>query len=113
VAWLLGDALNAHDPEQKLSRELLSDSQIAARLGGVPHFRREGKTLVATVETEGFLKGLAIVNRVAEAAERLDHHPDVLLTWPRVTFTLMTHDRGGITDWDFKLAAEIERCLEP
>ena len=101
--------MTAHDPG--VSRELLSDAQVAERLKQTPHFHREAKALVATVETGAFLKGLELVNRVAPVAEQMDHHPDVLLTWPRVTFTLTTHDRGGITGWDFKLAVEIERLL--
>ncbi len=95
----------------RLSRETLSDPEIAGRLRAVPHFRREGKALVATIELPDFKSGLALVNRVGEAAERLDHHPDVLLTWGKVTFTLFTHDRGGITEWDFELARQIETCL--
>ena len=101
--------MSAHDPG--VSRELLSDAQVAEGLRRTPHFRREGKALVATIETESFLKGLELVNQIAPIAEQMDHHPDVQLTWPRVTFTLMTHDRGGITRWDFRLAAEIERLL--
>jgi 4a-hydroxytetrahydrobiopterin dehydratase len=101
--------VSAQDP--RIPRELLTDVQVIERLRRFPHFRREGKSIVATVETQSFMKGLALVNRVAEAAERLDHHPDVLLTWPKVTFTLSTHDRGGITEWDFKLADEIEKLI--
>ena len=59
---------------------------------------------VATNRTSSFT-----ATRVADLAEKAGHHPDVLLTYPRVTMSLTTHDAGGLTDKDFALAAEIER----
>ena len=47
--------------------------------------------------------------RVALAAEKLDHHPDWANVWNRVTVDLTTHDAGGLTELDFRLAAEMNR----
>ena len=47
--------------------------------------------------------------RVALAAEKLDHHPDWSNVWNRVTVELTTHDAGGLTELDFRLAAEMNR----
>ena len=55
-----------------------------------------------------FLDGIAGVQRVAEAAERADHHPDIDIRWRTVTFALATHSEGGITDKDVELAREID-----
>ena len=41
-------------------------------------------------------------------AEAADHHPDVKINYTRITFSCSTHDQGGVTDKDFKLAAQIE-----
>jgi 4a-hydroxytetrahydrobiopterin dehydratase len=51
---------------------------------------------------------IRLVNRVAELAEKANHHPDILINYDKVTFTLITHDAGGITQRDFDLAARID-----
>ena len=45
-------------------------------------------------------------------AERVDHHPDILVRYNKVTLTLSTHDAGGITAKDFDLAAACNRLFE-
>jgi 4a-hydroxytetrahydrobiopterin dehydratase len=55
-----------------------------------------------------FAEALAFVNKVAEIAERRDHHPDILFGWGFAEFSLITHDRGGLTDFDFAVAKEID-----
>lgn len=56
-----------------------------------------------------FLTALAFVNRVAEVAEREQHHPDLLLTWGKVRVEIWTHSVGGLSESDFVLAAKIDR----
>jgi len=51
---------------------------------------------------------IRLVNRVAELAETANHHPDILINYDKVTFTLITHYAGGITRRDFDLAASID-----
>ena len=54
---------------------------------------------------------VAAITRVGFAAEAADHHPDVTMSWKRVTFSLTTHDAGGLTEKDFALAHKIEALL--
>jgi 4a-hydroxytetrahydrobiopterin dehydratase len=90
---------------------LLSDSEIEARLAG-GEWRWEGETIVREWKLADFGAALAFVNRVGEAAEAMNHHPDILLHgWNRVTLTLCTHSQGGLTDADFELAARIDRLV--
>ena len=63
------------------------------------------------VQAATFLDGIALVNRVAEAAEARDHHPDIDIRWTTVTFTLPTHAEGGLPARDLDLAAEIDRLV--
>ena len=56
-----------------------------------------------------FAKALAFVNRVGAIAERINHHPDILLGWGKARVTTWSHDADGITDRDWALAREIER----
>ena len=55
-----------------------------------------------------FLHGIEFVQKVAEIAEANDHHPDITINYTRVTFSCSTHDAGGVTEKDFKLADNIE-----
>lgn len=55
-----------------------------------------------------FMRGLLFVERVAGLAEAANHHPDIALTYPLVLIQLTTHDSGGLTEKDFKLAKEID-----
>ncbi len=59
----------------------------------------------------GFLDGIEAVRRVAERAEAADHHPDIDIRWRTVTFVLVTHSEGGITDKDVAMAREIDALL--
>jgi 4a-hydroxytetrahydrobiopterin dehydratase len=61
----------------------------------------------AIYATGDFATGLTFVNRVAEAAEEANHHPDITLTYPAVHIRLHSHDSGGVTGRDIALAARI------
>ena len=62
--------------------------------------------LERTLEFASFPEAIAFVNRLAELAEREDHHPDLHIDYRRVTVRWTTHSAGGITDRDRALAAE-------
>ena len=55
-------------------------------------------------------QGDQIVNQVAKIAEQADHHPDILISFRKVTLSLSTHDEGGITQKDFSLAEQLEEA---
>lgn len=91
---------------------LLSESQIQERLVTVDGWEKTDvggqPGIMKNFKTGNFMKGLAFVTQVAVLAEKADHHPDVILTYPRVTLQLTSHDVGGLTERDFALAAEID-----
>lgn len=58
---------------------------------------------------ENFAEALAFVNKVAEIAEKYDHHPDITFGWGYAEFAIITHDRQGLTDFDFTVAKEIDK----
>ncbi len=61
---------------------------------------------------EDFAQALAFVNRVGEAAESTNHHPDILLHgWNKVRLELSTHSEGGLTEADFDMAARFDRLV--
>ena len=72
-------------------------------------WRREGEALVRELKFDDFAGAMAYVNRVADLAEEVNHHPDILVHgWNRVRLTLTTHSAGGLTDNDFQMARKID-----
>ena len=93
-------------------RTKLSEETISERLRRTPMWHREGLTIVRDLEVENFAAALALVNRIGEVAEALDHHPDILLHgWNKIRLSVTTHDTGGLTERDFELAARVEELL--
>jgi len=86
----------------------LSDAEIDQRLRGLDGWQREGPAIRKEYKHSGFAEAIAFVNRVAGLAEAADHHPDILINYDRVTLTLTSHDAGGLTERDFRLAAGID-----
>ena len=87
---------------------LLDDGDIAARLEG-SEWRREGDEIVRDFKFGDFAEAMAFVNRVAEAAEAANHHPDMLVHgWNRVRLSVTNHSQGGLTEADFSLAKTID-----
>jgi 4a-hydroxytetrahydrobiopterin dehydratase len=70
-----------------------------------------GKALVRTVKFKDFSEAFGFLTRVALFAEKADHHPEFTNVWNRVDFRLTSHDAGGVTDRDMKLAEAINRLL--
>ncbi|MBN6034546.1 4a-hydroxytetrahydrobiopterin dehydratase [Amycolatopsis sp. 195334CR] len=92
--------------------ELLSDQELAEALTHLPRWTRAGDTLEATAALPTFPAAIAVVNRVAEIAESVDHHPDIDIRWRKLTFRLSTHSEGGLTAKDTALAAQIDEVLD-
>jgi 4a-hydroxytetrahydrobiopterin dehydratase len=67
----------------------------------------EDKVLLRRFEMENFAASLALVNRIGEIAESLDHHPDITFGWGYAEIRTTTHDRGGVTDFDIELAGRV------
>ena len=67
----------------------------------------DGKALVRTMKFADFSEAFAFLTRVALHAEKADHHPEFTSVWNRVDFRLTSHDAGGVTERDVKLAKAI------
>jgi 4a-hydroxytetrahydrobiopterin dehydratase len=89
-------------------RTLLAPDALQTFLAQHPEWRHEGGMLRRTYEAPTFLQGIDFVQRVARAAEAADHHPDIDIRWRKVTLALVTHDAGGLTSRDTRLAAEAD-----
>jgi 4a-hydroxytetrahydrobiopterin dehydratase len=87
----------------------LKPSQIRAELAKVEGWKLRGKQISKVYVFEDFLQGLRFINRVARIAEAMNHHPDIDVRYNKVRLTLTTHDEGGLTVKDFRLAGKIDR----
>jgi 4a-hydroxytetrahydrobiopterin dehydratase len=88
---------------------LLSEAEIVDGLATLPDWRHEGDALVRAVVCPTFRDAIALVNRVADAAEEANHHPDITIDWKRVTFRLTTKVSKGLTWRDLDMARTIDR----
>ncbi|HRD31185.1 MAG TPA: 4a-hydroxytetrahydrobiopterin dehydratase [Fimbriimonadaceae bacterium] len=92
----------------QFSYQALSPEAIAEALSGVPGWAVEGNKLVRTWTFESYPQGPDWAVRVGEFAEALNHHPDILIGYCRVTVSTTTHDAGNqISEMDFELARRL------
>ena len=91
---------------------VLSDEQVDAALPELKGWERKDGALRRSIKFPAFLDGIDAVRRVGERAEQKDHHPDIDIRWRTVTFALVTHSEGGITDKDLEMAKEIDGIVE-
>ena len=87
----------------------LTEDELAQHLKDIPLWRRDGATIVRELSTPDFASAIGLVNAIALHAEKMDHHPDILVHgWNKLKITLSTHDQGGLTILDIRLAKQID-----
>ena len=91
-----------------MERKKLSPDEILSNLAEIKDWRAENDILSKRFEFKNFAESLDFVNQVGAIAERHDHHPDITFGWGFAEINLTTHDRGGITAFDFAVAKEID-----
>ena len=92
---------------------MLTDPEIAEFLVAYPSRQVDGNALVASFEFDGFLEAVEFVTDLAQVAEELDHHPDILIQFNTVTVSTTTHDAEDcLTSRDVRLVEHIEALLE-
>ena len=89
----------------------LSSEQINEYLGDLPEWSLNGDLLQRTFRFDDFAGSMAFVVRIADQAERMQHHPDIMIRYNKVTLTLTTHDAGGLTEQDFTAARATDGSL--
>lgn len=98
--------------ERRPTAACLGADEIEARLPDeLPHWTSGGATIRREYPTRGWTSTLMIANAIGFLAEAANHHPDLGLSYARVTVELATHDAGGVTDRDFDLARRIEELV--
>lgn len=109
---LVVDERHAGDSVFRLAPSLgemaLPDKEVEAFIEGHPQWSWADNEITRTFEFRDFNESMGFVTRVALAAEKADHHPDIDIRWNKVTLTLSTHSEGGLTEKDLTLADEAD-----
>ena len=95
--------------------DLLKDDEIAEKLRmiGPWEYDPDDQMLVRETTFKDFMEAIGFLNKMAELAEKLNHHPDMTVCeYNRVIVATTTHDAGGVTDNDIRLAQGFEKLLE-
>ena len=82
-------------------------AQVTKALTGLDGWSADGDAITRTFKFADHITAFGFVTRVAMAAEVMDHHPDLRIVYNTVDIRLNSHDAGGVTDRDAKLAARI------
>ena len=91
----------------------LSLEQINSNLSKILGWSFKSEAISKQFHFKDFIDALAFVNAVGLEAEKMDHHPDILIfAWNKVKITISTHSAGGVTEKDFSLAQKIEERIK-
>ena len=88
---------------------VLSNSEIHEALGSLPGWTHNGIAIQRIFQFSDFKAAMAFVNKIADAAEQANHHPDIDIRYDKVTMSLVSHDSGGITRRDIRMAERINQ----
>ena len=88
---------------------MLPLSTIQERMAKLNNWALEGESIVKDFVFQGFLESVWFVNKVAEIAEKEQHHPDIIINYNNVRLVSTTHSERGLTSKDFDLAEKIDK----
>jgi 4a-hydroxytetrahydrobiopterin dehydratase len=91
---------------------LLSTEKLESALKELPGWATDGHHLTRQFTFPSFPDAIAFATRLAFDAERADHHPDLLISYRKVTVTWSTHSEGGVTDKDLAGAKAADACAK-
>jgi 4a-hydroxytetrahydrobiopterin dehydratase len=87
----------------------LSKNEIDQKIKSLNNWSLEGHSIKKSWQFSDFKEAMKFINEVADLANEQDHHPEIFNVYNKVELKFSTHDAGGLTDRDFKIAAAIDR----
>jgi 4a-hydroxytetrahydrobiopterin dehydratase len=90
----------------------LDEQQLHEALAKLPQWHLVDGEIVRDWTFPDFVAAMVFVNRVAQETEKAGHHPDIDIRYNRVKLALITHDAGGITATDIKMATILNNLEE-
>jgi 4a-hydroxytetrahydrobiopterin dehydratase len=88
---------------------VLTDAEIQRELASLSGWQRNGTSIQRVFRFPDFKAAMQFVNKVADAAEQANHHPDIDIRYNTVTMALVSHDSGGVTQRDVRMAGVINK----
>jgi len=96
---------------EKLMVSLIEKNQLDSFIEKNPSWIIDNKTIKKEFKFENFIEAFGFMSKVALLSEKIDHHPDWQNIYNKVNINLTTHDKGGITTNDIKLAEAIDKLI--
>ena len=87
----------------------MNKEDIRKTLMNMPEWSLAGNAIHRKFSFKSFMPAVSFVNKIAEAAEQANHHPDITISYSQVGISLSTHSESGITQKDFQLAEAIDK----
>ncbi len=97
------------EPGYSRNMTLLEAQEIQDRLAELDGWSLEGRRIIREFEFEDFVGSVKFVDSLVEPAEGMNHHPDLGISWNKVTVAITNHAEGGLTEKDFELASKIQK----
>lgn len=91
---------------------VLTNSEIDLALQNLPGWNRQGGGIERLFQFDNFVHAMEFVNRIADAAEAANHHADIVIHYNKVTLALVSHDSGGVTQRDIRMAGKINEIAD-
>jgi 4a-hydroxytetrahydrobiopterin dehydratase len=91
-----------------LMGKILTSEEVAQGLEGLESWKIVERELIKVFRFGDYLEGIEFAGRCGKIAEEMNHHPDLLVQWRKVTVSISTHSAGGLTALDFEFANKIE-----
>jgi 4a-hydroxytetrahydrobiopterin dehydratase len=88
---------------------VLTDTEIQEALASLGGWQRNGNAIQRVFRFPDFKAAMQFVNKIADAAEKANHHPDIDIRYNTVTMALVSHDSGGVTQRDVRMAGTINK----
>ncbi len=89
--------------------QLLNETEIQSRVSALPDWQVQGQSIEKTFQFKDFVTAIDFVNKLVEPAEAAGHHPDLAISYNKVTVSLTSHDAGGLTGADFEMAQKVSQ----
>jgi len=86
---------------------VITGPELLQALQNLPGWNVHGNAVERVFDFPNFVEAMGFVNRIAEAAEAMNHHPDITINYNKVKLSLMSHDSGGVTQRDLRMAGKI------
>jgi len=88
---------------------VLTDNEVQQALTSLSGWQKKGEAIQRVFRFPDFKAAMQFVNKVADAAEKANHHPDIDIRYNTITMALVSHDSGGVTQRDVRMAETINK----